>query len=389
MFFQYFLLQLIIADINDRKMSKILFVLANLAGGGAEKTFIDLMQHTNFCVYEIELCLVVGEGIYLDSIPADVKVTVLFKKPSLLYKLSLGLSKYFSLNFFPKWLIRHKVGKRYDRIVSYTEGIPLLFHSYIKNRATRNIAWIHTDLRHYHYTRKYFRSDKHEAICYNSMHHLVFVSQDAQRNFNEQFKLGVSQSVIYNPIDKVEIRKKAHAFQVEKRRFTICTLGRLVAVKGYDCFLRVANELVREGYMVDFWIVGEGVLENELKQMSIEFGLEEHVCFWGFQSNPYPFIEVADIFLSTSKVEGYPLVICEALCLSKPIVATRIPGSMEILGESQYGLLADCDDHKLCQALRMLLDSAEELAGYKQRAEEGAKKFDIETKVVEIYSTIG
>ena len=88
----------------------------------------------------------------------------------------------------------------------------------------------------------------------------------------------------------------------------MCIRDSLVAVKGYDCFLRVANELVREGYMVDFWIVGEGILEDELKQMSIKFSLEEHVRFWGFQSNPYPFIEVADIFLSTSKVEGLSLI---------------------------------------------------------------------------------
>lgn len=62
---------------------------------------------------------------------------------------------------------------------------------------------------------------------------------------------------------------------------------------------------------------------------------------------------------------------------------------MESLGESQYGLLADCDDNKQCQTLRMLLDSKEELTRYKQRAEEGAKEFDIETKVIEVYSTIG
>ena len=79
---------------NISKVKKILFLLTNLSGGGAEKVLIDILRHTDFTRYEVDLLLVVKEGVYLTSVPNEVKVYSLYENRGFKYKLHLALSRY-------------------------------------------------------------------------------------------------------------------------------------------------------------------------------------------------------------------------------------------------------------------------------------------------------
>lgn len=57
---------------------------------------------------------------------------------------------------------------------------------------------------------------------------------------------------------------------------------------------------------MDFWILGTGYLEAELRRLARDLSVEDMVHFLGFKSNPYPYIAASDLFLSTSMTEGYP-----------------------------------------------------------------------------------
>ena len=110
--------------------------------------------------------------------------------------------------------------------------------------------------------------------------------------------------------------------------------------------------------------------------------------FLGFKSNPYPYIAASDLFLSTSMTEGYPLVICEALCLGKPIIATAVSGSKEILADSEYGLLSEEDDDSLLKnTLRMITNNSLR-EYYSNRAVEKSLDFDVQSTVDNIYKFI-
>lgn len=367
-------------------MRKILFILSNLSGGGAEKAFVDLMKHTDYAAYDITLCLARETGKYLDQIPPQVKVVVLFPGKSFWYKLLLGLSKYLNLDGGMKYWVRHKVGKGYDVMVSFMEGIPMKIHGYLIDRARKNVSWIHTNLFSYHYTKKYFYNDKAERGNYIQMDNLFFVSQGACNNFHLLFPLNNRKNIVYNPVDKEEIIRKSLQQTIKKRRFTICAVGRLIDAKRYDRLLRVARVLAERECAVDFWIVGEGTLKRDLIQLQRELNLQEYVHFWGFQANPYPYMASADVFLNTSQVEGYPLVICEALCLGKPVVATDVAGSAEVLGDA--GILTAQDDQSIFEALYSLIQTPEKVAELSKLAVERSEIFDINKKVAEIYQLL-
>ena len=119
-----------------------------------------------------------------------------------------------------------------------------------------------------------------------------------------------------------------------------------------------------------------------------DLGIKKNVSFLGFQSNPYPYIKAADMFLSTSMTEGYPLVICEALCLDKPIVATNVTGPREILGDSEYGLLAEESDEAIFSAVQRMIDDEDLRKHYATKASERKQLFDIQSTVDNIYRLI-
>src|SRR5699024_6057760 len=109
-------------------------------------------------------------------------------------------------------------------------------------------------------------------------------------------------------------------------------------------------------------ILGEGELDEQLKQQAAALGISERVSFLGFKQNPYSYIKRADVFTLTSTTEGFGHVLVEALALGVPIVSTRCnPGAEEILGESTYGMLSDVGDvQSITQNLERALSLTDE-----------------------------
>ena len=108
-----------------------------------------------------------------------------------------------------------------------------------------------------------------------------------------------------------------------------------------------AKILKDRGVDVDFWILGVGSQEKQLKEQLMQAGCEDMVHFLGYQSNPYPYMRAADMYLSSSYAEGLPLVLCEAQCLGKPILATKTIGAIELLKDSTRSEIVEIS----CQAI--------------------------------------
>ena len=164
--------------------------------------------------------------------------------------------------------------------------------------------------------------------------------------------------------------------------------GRLNRQKRYDRAIEVAHLLKNNGYDVDFWILGTGELERELKEQIKKYGLEDYVHMKGFVKPPYAYVAQADIFLNTSESEGYPLTICEALCLGVPTVATSITGATEILSNSQYGLLTDENITSIYNGVKSLIDNDSLRKEYATKALERAEMFQVKETMARIYSMI-
>lgn len=369
---------------------KILIIHSSLGGGGAEKVLIDILRHFDYSVYDVTLFLLYKQGIYLDQVPADVHV----KKEQLSIKprrywtrllLATGiyglLMKYCARKAFK--------GDHFDTIISFMEGGAALCHQYLFDKAMRHVTWVHTDLHKYHYTKYLFPWPGQERKFYTRVDEVIFVSNKAKENFILLFGLHKGR-IIYNLIDKKRICELAKALSPQRNaKVTIVNVGRLVPQKRQERIIEVAAILKGRGIHLDFWILGAGALENELKQMAMDKGVADRVHFYGFIANPYPYIKVADVFLLTSDVEGFPLVVCEAMCLGRAIVSTHITGPTEILDNGKYGILTELSAEDIADKVMNLANDPIKIAKYGCLATERANSlFDIDGVMRQIYNAI-
>lgn len=371
---------------------KILFIIEGLWGGGAEKALVELLSNFDYTQYDVTLCVVYYGGVYVNQLPKEVKTIFLYDKPQGYFHDSLKRKsfRYFKnskdtrlMRWWLNWKLRNR---KFDTIVSFLEGTSLLYHSFICGRAKKNIAWVHCDLLHYHWTDWLFQDV--EQQCYAMMDDIVFVSQNAMQAFEQLYQVPVRKHCIYNVIDTPKIKQLSVTKEVEHRGFTIIAIGSLIKVKGFERLLQVARMFCDNGYDLRFQILGVGEDEQKLRELSHSLGVEHCVEFLGFQKPPYPYLAKADVLVSTSLSEGLPFVICEAFSLGIPVVATRTAGAVELLDGGKYGVLTEHTPESIYSGLKGLVDDEQLLHFYKQKAGERAKIFDVESTLNTVYNLL-
>jgi glycosyltransferase involved in cell wall biosynthesis len=168
--------------------------------------------------------------------------------------------------------------------------------------------------------------------------------------------------VIYNPIVTPEFRKKTEAF-LDHPWFgpgqppVILAVGRLTAQKDFATLIQAFAQ-VRQTRQTRLLILGEGEERPRLEAQIHLLGLQEDIGLPGFVSNPYPYMCRAGVFVLSSRWEGLPGVLIEALYCGAPLVATDCPsGPREILAEGRYGQLVPVGDAPaLAEAIHLALD---------------------------------
>lgn len=369
-------------------MKRVLFIIPTLDTGGAEKVLLDIVNNIDPQKYKVEILLIFNFGKLLPLFPEYVRIRYLFDR------------QYFSQRqqrlfaHFPvlrDWLVCYAAGKvlggeRFDTIVSFMEGMALLVHNYVKRKADRNISWVHCDLLKDHWTKRYFRGDRHEARCFSAMDEVVLVSQAAMDAFVSVFpEVTSAKTVILNPVDVAHIRREAGAGSVEKNRFTILNVGRLVEVKRQDRLLRVVRILNDRGRDVDLWLVGDGSNRMALEKLAEELNVTGHVKFWGCESNPYIFMKSADLFVMSSDSEGYSLVIAESLINGLPVLSTPAIDA-GAWGGAVVG--TSFDPESIADEVDKFINDPGLREEYSNRSLKKADDFDIETTMNQIYSKL-
>lgn len=157
-------------------------------------------------------------------------------------------------------------------------------------------------------------------------------------------------SVLYNPMDIGSIREAAHEpiddeWLTSPAFDTIVTVGRLEAQKDHETLLRAFERVHAERPNARLVLVGTGSRLSELRALSADLGLEDVVSIPGYVENVYPYIRLASAFALSSRHEGLPTVLIEALACGCPIVSTDCPsGPREILDGGVYGRLVPVGD---------------------------------------------
>ncbi len=155
--------------------------------------------------------------------------------------------------------------------------------------------------------------------------------------------------VIRNPVitDKLLTLsqvKPTHPWLVEKTYPVILGIGRLTRQKGFDTLIRTFA-LINKTIASRLIILGDGNLRQELINLSKELGVSDRVDFPGFSDNPYSYLNAADLFILSSRWEGSPNALTEAMALGTQVVSTNCPsGPSELLQEGHIAPLVAVDD---------------------------------------------
>lgn len=333
-------------------MKKIVFVLNDLACGGAQRVVLNLLENLNKNKFKVNLFLLYEKGAFHGQIPKECLV------------------------YFPKNTNR-TVGKvvLLKHLVEFSKGADLiigaleLMPTYMAICASRIckcpcIGWVHTNLEVFLFMKKSrLKSIVHRfliKIFYNKLDGVITVSDGAKESLKKYIKERnwSKIKVLKNPICIENIiRKSDSSVEFFPDGSNIITVGRLDKGKNIQMIIKAHASLINEGIKNHLVILGEGEEKKCLNDLINKLNVEKSVLFLGFKENPYPYMKKANVFVMTSLYEGLPTVLIEALALGIPIVSLDCPsGPGEILSNGEYGILLKTNEpRKVAEGIKRIL----------------------------------
>jgi glycosyltransferase involved in cell wall biosynthesis len=167
-------------------------------------------------------------------------------------------------------------------------------------------------------------------------------------------------------VNRAEVLKKYH---IEQQAQVVVSFGRLTKLKGFDLLIEAFKKVVAEVPNAGLLIGGEGDEKNSLEEAVKQAGLSENVRLPGLVHDVHEVLAVCDLYVNSSKWEGLPMTLLEAMAHGKPMVATDVGGNSEVVHDQITGLLvASNDQNGLSQAIIHLLKDD----GFRKKAGEAA-----------------
>ena len=159
-------------------------------------------------------------------------------------------------------------------------------------------------------------------------------------------------------------------YEIKGDSIDIVHVGRFTDVKNHRGLIEAFNLLHDKYPKCRLSLLGDGELKAEIEKEVLNRQLNNSVEFMGVQSNVYPILSNADIFVLPSKVEGIPITLIEAMGTGLPIVATNVGGIPDMLKNEESALLTDVEPEKIANALERLSRDV----GLRKKLGENAKK---------------
>jgi|GEM_PF-734344 len=227
-------------------------------------------------------------------------------------------------------------------------------------------------------------------LSIKTLHSIIVPSQALATELIQDFGAKACQlHPIHNGFDVAAMRRQAQQpLSMIKDRPWVVTSCRLTEQKDFKTLLTAFAQVVVEPapYLL---ILGEGSQREFILECSVGLDIEQRVLLLGFQDNPFPWLQAADIFVLASFYEGFGNVLVEAMILGVPVIASDCPwGPAEILQQGQHGVLFPTGDYQaLAQALTQLLTDTTERERIAAAARLRADDFSL-TAMVDAYTEV-
>ena len=325
---------------NEFQKRRILFYRTSLAGGGAERVLIGLLENIDRRKYSITLVLDRKIGAYIDKVPEDIN----------LVELNSRKSGY--LGFRLLRLLAVIKRERPDVMVSFSAATNEVlvsakalsgFKGLIVLRYGNNPV-LNIDRKGRVPWGPLIKRLK-VRMLYGRASKIITVSEGISRQLVEVFQINPSKVIMVpNPVNRGFIEKMCSnetGFPIERNSATkiLVAVGRLIPQKGYSDMIQ-AFRLIRDIVPSKLFILGEGPLREAMQREASELNLDGEIKLLGFVENPWIIIKGADLFISTSHWEGMPNALLEAMaCGVAPVVTDCDYGPSEIITHGVDGNL--------------------------------------------------
>lgn len=359
------------------KPRRIVFFVPSLGGGGAEMQVLRLANHLDRQRYQVAVVVARGGGTYETQLRPDVALQVLLPR----WAKSSTLSMIMAIPALHRVLGREKPDILCS-LLPHTNGVCALalrglperpwLVAGVQNNVTRDLAsqaniimrWLNREC-----LRFYQQADQIVALSRG-------VADDLARHFPE---LASKTKVIYNAgvDDRVRTLVVEPMERARPASPLVVACGRLSEQKDFPTLLRAFARVIQR-HPAQLWILGRGPEEIALRALAAELGLAKTVHFLGFQSNPFAYMAMADVFVLSSKWEGFGNVLVEAMASGTAVVSTRCDfGPPEILTHERDGLLCAVGDvGDMAAQIERLLDDPDLRNRIAASGRERARDFD-------------
>lgn len=361
---------------------RLLFVIDSLGVGGAEKSLVTLLNLLDYSRYEVDLQLFAYGGIFEQFLSQEVNLLSQLDYVKFLnlplWRQILSLKRFFarlmySLRIRKKGILHadkaciywqtigsyiEEAAKVYDVAIAYAQGIPT-FYTIDKIKAKKKLVWVNVDYKLHGATRAYQRSyyEKADVIvpvsdsAYNVFSTLVYPE------FREKMKImwDINDGQMIQRMSELPSDKP-----IKKDVPVIMTAGRLnKPQKGYDLALEAAKILRNRGVQFRWYAIGDGPYRGEMERFIAENQLQEHFILLGFTANPYSYMRQCDIYVQTSRHEGFGLTIAEARILNRPVVCTNFEACTMQMVDGKNGLITSFEPNDIADAIELLMNDKE------------------------------
>ena len=357
--------------------------MPSLQAGGAEKCLVNLLNEFDYNKYDVDLLLLNKTGIFLKLVPAEVTILTLqddfaiFSKNPISSFFSFLSSGKFSLAYsricftFKNRFIKNKgiaeqyswkdlkkaipkSQKEYDVAIGFLEKTAIyLTVDCISTK--KKIGFINNDYSMLNLDVAF------DEPYFKQLDYLFTVSESCEAVLKATFpNLKSKIKMMYNILSE----KAIHNLAVEKTEgldteINLVTLGRLSQQKGFDLAIQAAAILVKKGYNMKWYILGEGEEISVLEQLIKENNLSENFILMGIKENPYPYINNATIYVQPSRFEGKSLAIDEAKILHKPILVTNFTSAKDQIESGVNGLIVPLSEEAIADGIIELVKNQE------------------------------
>jgi glycosyltransferase involved in cell wall biosynthesis len=365
---------------------KVCFVLPSLNGGGAERAAVQILNGLDPGRWERSMFLFERTGPYLADLDPAIAVTS-----------ADSASRFGRWNKLRAFIAR----QRPEIVMAFLSYFSVLSAVRFADADAKVIFNLQTPMSGFLTDADYeWRHGVHKAafssvtrIGYGATDLIIATSRGVASDLTAAF--GVDPDgirVLSNPVDLDRVRAASReaideAVLPPGTGPLIVAAGRLADAKNYPLMID-AFAALRQRMPARLCILGQGELETALRQLIAARGLGDAIRLAGFQSNPWKYIARADVFLLTSRYEGFGNVLIEAMACGIPVVATASPGTSDIVNDAVDGMLVDAHTaQSVAAALKTVLESADKRHAMSVAAREAANRFAV-PEVVSQYDAL-